>query len=104
VLIRIKKNDTVKVLSGKDKGKHGVVLEVDTRASKAVVKGVAIVTRHIKAKRKGEISEIRKRESFINISKIMLVCGSCHKPSRVNSKQLENDKRVRVCNRCDQVT
>jgi large subunit ribosomal protein L24 len=104
VIHRIKRNDTVQVLSGKDKGKKGLVLEVSVSSGKVLVQGVQIVTRHLKARKQGKASEIKKSESFILLSKVMLVCSACHIPSRVNSKIVEDGKRVRVCNRCEQIT
>lgn len=105
MLARIRKNDTVIVLSGKDKGKKGKILEVATQSRKVIVEGVAIVTRHAKARRQGQVSEIQKKESLIDLSKVMLVCVSCHVPSRVSARLIEDGtKRVRVCKRCDQIT
>lgn len=103
MVARIKKNDKVAVLSGKDKNKQGTVVEILPKQGKVLVKGVAVITRHLKAKKQGDISEIKKEESYIDLSKVMLVCATCHKPSRVNTKELESGKRVRVCNRCKQV-
>jgi len=100
---RIKKNDTVVVLSGRDKGKQGVVIALKQKKGKVLVKGVAVVTRHAKARRTGEVAGIKKEESFILLSKIMPVCGSCKKPCRVNAKKLESGKNVRVCNRCKEI-
>ena len=99
--MRIKKNDTVVVLSGKEKGKRGVVLVVDPKKDMIMVKGLAVATHHAKARRAGESSGIRKEEAFMSASKLMPVCPSCTKPCRVNSK-LSDDKKnkVRICNRC----
>jgi large subunit ribosomal protein L24 len=102
-MVHIKKRDTVAVLSGKDKGKQGEVLEVLQSKNKVLVKGVAIVARHAKPRKQGEAGEIKRKESYIDSSKVMLVCGACRVPSRVNSKKLENGSRVRACNRCEQI-
>jgi large subunit ribosomal protein L24 len=104
MVMRIKKHDTVLVLSGKDKGKQGRVIDILPNDSKVLVKNVAVVTRHTKARKQGAVSEIKKKESYIDISKVMLLCNACHKPSRVNSARLEIGNRVRVCNRCRQTT
>lgn len=103
MVARIKKNDTVAVLSGKDKDKQGVVLEILSEQGKVLVKNIAVVTRHIKARKQGDVAEIKKQESYISLSKVMLVCNACRQPSRVNSKLLETGKRVRICNRCEQI-
>lgn len=98
----IRKNDTVIVVTGKDKEKKGTVLEVDLQAQKVLVKGISIVVRHKKARKQGEVSGIKKTESFINLSNIMPVCPSCKKPCRINTKDV-NNKKVRICNRCKEV-
>lgn len=103
MVARIKKNDTVLVLSGKDKGKKGSVIATSSKKGKILVKGIAIVTRHAKARKQGEASAIRKEESFINASRAMPVCTSCKKPCRTGSKQLENGKRTRICIRCKEI-
>ncbi len=100
MLARIKKNDQVKVITGKDKNKIGSVIKVLPKKSKALVKDVAIVTRHVKPRKAGEQGGIRKEESYISLSKIMPICSACKKATRVNTKLLESGKRARICNRC----
>ena len=102
-MMRIKKNDKVAIISGKDKGKEGTVLAVLLKKEKVKVQGVNIVTRHVKARKKGEVSAIKKEEAFIYLAKVMPICSACRKPSRVGSKQLENGTRVRVCGRCQEI-
>ena len=102
-MMRIKKNDTVFVLTGKDKGKRGTVLEVEREKSLIKVAGIAMLTKHYKARRQGETSGIRKQEGYINLSNVMLVSPIDSKPCRVNFKILENGTKVRVCNRTKQV-
>lgn len=103
MVARVKKNDNVVVLSGKYKGKQGVVLEVVTKKAKVVVKGVAVVSRHIKARKQGDTPGIKKQESSVDLSIVMPMCGSCKKPCRVNTKMLENGKQARTCNRCKEI-
>lgn len=100
---RVKKNDTVIVISGKDRGKQGQVLEVLPKKDKVLVKGISIITRHVKARRQGDIAGIKKEESYVQLPKVMPVCSSCKKACRVNVKKLENNKSARVCNRCKAV-
>lgn len=69
-MAHIKKNDLVYVLTGKDKGKTGVVLEVLPREGKVLVQGVAVMTHHVKARKQGEVSSIKKQESYIDISNV----------------------------------
>lgn len=95
---RIKKNDTVVVITGKDKGKKGQVIDIISDKNLVKVKGIALVTKHIKAKKQGEQSGIKKLESYINISNVMPIAKD-NKPCRVSFKKLENGKKVRVCHR-----
>lgn len=101
-MLRIKKNDTVIVLTGKDKGKRGTVLEIVLAKNLVKVKGIALVTKHVKARRQGENSGIVKQEGYINASNVMLVSPTDSKPCRVNFKTLEDGKKVRVSNRTQQ--
>lgn len=94
---RVKQNDTVMVISGKDKGKTGKVIEVLPEKNLVKVQNIAVVTRHVKARRQGEVAGIKKEEGFINLSKVMPICDG--KPTRVNTKMLENGTSVRVSNK-----
>lgn len=102
-MMRIKKNDTVIVLSGKDKGKKGVVINVSPKKDEALVKGVGLCTKHMKARKQGEASTIKSIESYIDMNKLMPICSSCKKPCRVGVKILETGKRQRVCKKCNEV-
>lgn len=103
MVARVKKNDTVVVISGKDKGKKGSIIELKHKTGKLLVKDVAIITRHVKPKRAGEQGGIKKEESYIGESKVMPICTACNKPTRVSSKMLESGKRARVCKRCKEI-
>jgi large subunit ribosomal protein L24 len=103
MVARIKKNDKVVVLSGKDKQKQGAVIEILPKIGKIKVKDVAVVTRHCKARKAGEIGGIKKEESFIDMAKVMPICVSCKKACRVQTKILENGKRARSCGRCEAI-
>ena len=101
MLSRIKKNDTVLVITGKDKGKQGSVIKVDPKKDEVLVKGIGVVTRHLKARRSGQQSRITKEESNISLCKVMPVCPSCKKGCRVQVKFLEEgNKKTRICHRC----
>ncbi len=102
MIARIKKNDTVVVLSGKDKGKQGTVIEVLPEKDKVMVKGVCVITKHAKAKKAGDVAGIRKQEQYINCSKVMPVCGACKKACRVSVKVLDSGKKVRICCHCSE--
>ncbi len=97
--MKIKKGDTVQVLSGNDKGKTGEVLEVIPKTEKIIVKGVNIRKKHVKAKKQGEEGGILSIECSIHSSKVNVVCPKCNKPARIGY-EIEKDQKVRVCKRC----
>lgn len=82
--ISVKKNDKVQVITGQDKGKVGEVLELCQKSGRLKVKGVKLVTKHIKARKQGDVGGIQKREAFINASNVMPVDSLTGKPVRVN--------------------
>ncbi len=98
--LSIKKDDTVIVLSGKDKGKQGKVLTVLPKERKVIVEKINIVSRHTKPRREGEQGGIIKKEAPIYACKVMRVCPKCKKPTRPASKVGADGKRVRVCKKC----
>ena len=97
--MRIKKGDTVQVLSGNDKGKKGEVLEVMPKDSKVVVKGVNVRKKHIKTRKQGEEGGIIPVECAIDSSIVNVVCPKCGKSTRIEYK-VEDDKKVRICKKC----
>ncbi len=96
----IKKGDTVIVLSGKDKGKQGKVLEVQPKDKKVIVEKVNIVSRHTKPRQQGQEGGIIKKEAPLYACKVMRVCPKCNKPTRPASKTGADGKKVRVCKKC----
>ena len=97
--MRIKKGDTVKILSGNDKGKTGEVLEIIPKTEKIIVKGVNVRKKHVKARKQGEESGILSIECAIHSSKANVVCPKCGKATRVQYK-IEKDEKVRICQKC----
>ena len=95
----IKKDDLVIVLSGKDKGKQGKVLEVMPKSGKVVVEKVNVVSRHSKPRKQGEEGGIVKREAPLYASKVQVVCPKCNKGTRVAHK-IADGKKTRVCKHC----
>jgi len=102
-MMRIRRNDTVHVIAGRDKGKRGTVLDVDITNGLIKVAGIGIYTKHQKARRQGEVPAIKKQEGFINISNVMLVSPSDSKPTRVGVKVQEDGTRVRMCKRTKEI-
>ena len=97
--MNIRRDDTVIVLSGKDKGKEGKVLSADPKNGKVIVEGVNVAQKHKKPRRQGEEGGIIKMETPIYACKVMVVCPKCGKPTRVAHK-LVDGKNVRVCKKC----
>ncbi len=97
--MNIKKGDTVKILYGKESGRRGLVVAVDPKNERVIVEGLNLYKRHLKGDGKTRSSEIITIEKPFPVSKVMLVCPSCDKPTRVGIKK-EGDKKVRFCKKC----
>ena len=95
--IHVKTGDTVIILSGKDKGKKGKVLEVSPTEKKVIVEGCNMVTKHVKPRKMGETGGIVKAEAPLYACKVMLVCPKCGKPTRLAHKVLADGTKERVC-------
>ena len=104
VEINVRKNDRVVVISGKDKGKTGRVIEVQPRRRKLLVEGVNVVKRHMKANtRRGVQGGILDREAPIDISNVMIICPHCGSPTRSAHQVLADGARTRACKKCGAV-
>ena len=95
----IKKDDTVVVITGKDKGQRGKVLAVNPKEGKVVVEKINMVSRHTKPRKQGDEGGIIKKEAPLYACKVMRVCPKCDKPTRAASK-ITDGKKVRVCKHC----
>jgi len=100
---RIKKNDTVMVTAGKEKGKSGKVMRVIPKKDRAIVEKLNIVKRHLKPSQQTRQGGILERESPIQMSNLMLICSKCTDPTRVGFRILEDDRKVRYCKKCNEV-
>jgi large subunit ribosomal protein L24 len=104
--VNIKKNDEVEVISGKDRGKRGRVVNVLPNEGRVQVEGVARATRHMPVRparnssRGSMTGGLITKEQFIDISNVMVVCKSCGKPTRVGYR-IEDGTKVRICRRCE---
>ena len=101
--LHIKKDDTVVVISGDDKGARGKVIAASPEEGKVIVEGANIVSKHNKARRQGETSSIVKTEGAMYASKVMLVCPKCDKGVRVKMVfEEKNGKKIKVrtCAKC----
>jgi len=103
--MRIKKNDMVVMLSGKDRGRRGRVLEFLDERKRIRVDGVNMVKRHVKAGRdpKAPRGGIIEAAAPVHISNVRVVCGKCQQPTEYGIRKLEDGKRVRFCRKCNEV-
>jgi large subunit ribosomal protein L24 len=101
--VKIKKNDTILVISGKDKGKSGKVRFAYPREDKVVVEGVNFIKRHTRARGNVRQAGIIEREAPIRISNVMLLCNKCNHPARIGFRVLEDGSKVRLCRACGEV-
>ena len=101
--MNIRKNDTVLIIAGKDKGKKGKVRFVYPKDERITVEGINFVKRHARATGRVRQAGVIERESPIHVSDVMLLCGRCNKPTRVGFRFLDDGRKVRFCHSCDEV-
>lgn len=99
----IKKNDTILVITGKEKGKKGRVLSVSPLKDQLLIEKVNIIKRHMKPNRKYSQGGIIEKEAPLHISNVMLVCPKCSKPTRIGNSLLQDGRKVRMCKKCREV-
>ncbi len=100
---RIKKEDKVKVIVGKDRGKIGKVLKVNRKKNRILVENVNIIKKHTRPSAKQRQGGILEMEAPIHWSNVMLMCDKCLAPVRIKTQQLEDGKKVRICRKCGEV-
>jgi large subunit ribosomal protein L24 len=100
--MKVKKNDTVLVITGKDAGKTAKVLSALPKANKVIVEGVNVQKKHKKARSAQDVSAIQNQAGPIDASNVMVVCPTCNKATRV-SYLVEGDKKARICKKCGAV-
>ena len=98
----VRRNDTVEVMTGKDRGVRGEVRQVVTKSGRLVITGVNIAKRHRRQRSVNEPSDIVEVEAPIDASNVRVVCGSCDAAVRVGFRHLEDGRKVRYCKRCDE--
>jgi large subunit ribosomal protein L24 len=101
--LSIKKNDTVLVIAGKEKGKSGRVLSFYPSKGRLLVEKVNMIKKHMKPSRKYSQGGIIEKEAPLNISNVMLVCPKCNKPTRISNTLLQDGRKVRMCKKCNEV-
>jgi large subunit ribosomal protein L24 len=101
--MKIRKNDTVIIITGKDRGKKGKVRLALPSEDRVIVEGLNMIKRHSRARRAAKQAGIIELEAPIYVSNVMLLCDKCGKPTRVNFRFLTDGKKVRICNSCKEV-
>jgi len=97
--MKLKKNDEVKVKTGKDKDKKGKIEKVFSKENKVLIPGINLYKRHYKSKVQGRPSEIVEITKPLPVNNVALICPNCHKETRVGFK-FENKEKVRICRKC----
>ena len=101
--MRIRKNDTVLVIVGKDKGKKGKVRFAYPKDERVLVEGINFIKKHTRAMRQVRQAGIIEQEAPIHVSNVMLLCSKCNHPTRIGFYFLEGGKKVRICQVCHEV-
>ena len=101
--MKIRKNDTVLVIAGKDRGKKGKVRFVHPKEERLLVDGINFIKKHARALKGVRQAGIIEREEQIHVTNVMLLCSKCNHPARVGFRFLEDGRKVRVCRRCLEV-
>ena len=99
----IKKNDSILVISGKEKGKRRRVLSVYPLKNSLLIEKINMIKKHMKPSRKYAQGGIIEKEAPIHMSNVMLICPKCNKPTRISNTSLQGGKKVRVCKKCREV-
>lgn len=102
-MARIKKNDTVVVLAGKDKGKKGKILRMLAKQDKAIVEGVNLIKKHMRPTRDNPKGGIVSFENPIQVSNLMVVCPRCGKNAKIGQKSLTDGTKKRMCKKCQEI-
>lgn len=100
--MKIRKDDKIKVIAGKDLGKEGTVLKVYSDKDKVLVEGINVVKKHVKPGAVSKEGGIVNMEKPINVSNVMVICEKCNEPTRIGFK-IEKDKKYRTCKKCGEV-
>ena len=99
-LKRLKKNDTVMIIAGRERGKTGKVLRVLPESGRVLVERLNLVKRHTKPRGQQQGGGIIEKEASLHLSNVLPVCGRCNKATRVGRKRLDDGKSVRICRKC----
>ena len=98
--LHVKKDDTVLIISGDERGNTGKVIEVSPKEGKVIVEGRNTVKKHVKPRKMGDPGGIIEAEGAMYVSKVQVICPACKKPTRVGHKKLADGSKQRICKRC----
>jgi len=101
--MKIRKNDTVQVMAGKDRGKRGKVRFAYPKKNRLIVEGINFIKKHSRARGQVRQAGIIDLEAQIDASNVMLLCGKCNRPARVGFTFLDDGRKVRICHKCKEV-
>jgi large subunit ribosomal protein L24 len=101
--MKIRKNDNVLIIAGKDKGKKGKVRKAIPGKDSVVIEGLNLIKRHSKTKGKTKQAGIIELEGPVHISNVMVICNKCNKPARIGSRVLDDGKKARFCHNCTEI-
>ena len=101
VKIHVKKDDMVKIIAGKEKGKTAKVLRVFPAKGRVVVEGLNVIKRHTRPSQVNPEGGIVEKEAPMSLSNVMLVCGSCNEAARTGMRKLEDGSKARYCKKCN---
>lgn len=100
--MKIKANDKVKIVAGKDRGKEGKVIQVFTDSDRVVVEGLNIMKKHLRPRKRGDKGQIIELSAPLSVASVMLLCPKCAKVTRVGYRQ-DGDKKKRTCRKCKEI-
>ena len=101
--MKIRKNDTVQVMAGKDRGKRGKVRFAYPKKNRIIAEGINFIKKHSRARGQVRQAGIIDLEAQIDASNVMLLCGKCNRPTRVGFTFLDDGRKVRICRKCKEV-
>jgi large subunit ribosomal protein L24 len=102
-MVGITRNQIVKVLAGKDRGKTGKVLKIFPKEKRLLVEGINFIKKHTRQTKQDTKGGIIQKESPIQISNVMLICKKCNKPTRIGMRIMNDGSKVRVCKKCKEI-
>ena len=102
-MAKIRKNDTVRVIAGKDKGKSGKVITVFPGKGRMLVQGVNFIKKHARRTREDQQGGIVQMESPVSVSNLMVVCQKCSKAARIGFNTLTDGTKTRICKKCKEL-